>query len=236
MRFIFPSNGSRSLRALLVASLLLGGVGLAQAQIKVATVDLRKLFEGYFKTQQADAQLRERGQEAEKQYKGMLDDYQKANEEYKKLVESANDQAVSADERDKRKKSAETKVVELNDIEKSLTQFQREKKATFEEQKRRMRDQIVREIREQINNRARSAGFTLVLDSSAESINQAPFILFNTGTDLTDEILNQLNLAAPAGFFDANKDAKSRGDIKLNIPDQDKEKEKPAAPSKGSKK
>ena len=99
--------------------------------------------------------MRERGTDAEKQYKGMLDDYQKANEDYKKLVESANDQAVSAEERDKRKKSAEAKVLELNEIEKTLTQFKREKQATFDEQKRRMRDQIVREIREQINNRAR---------------------------------------------------------------------------------
>ena len=79
----------------------------AQAQPKIATVDLRKIFEGYYKTKQADAQLRERGADAEKQYKGMLDDYQKANEDYKKLVESANDQAVSSEERDKRKKSAE---------------------------------------------------------------------------------------------------------------------------------
>lgn len=206
----------------------------AQAQPKIATVDLRKIFEGYFKTQQADAQLRERGSDAEKQYKGMLDDYQKANEEYKKLVESANDQAVSGDEREKRKKSAEGKIVELNEIEKTLTQFKREKQATFDEQKRRMRDQILREIREQINNRARTAGYTLVLDTSAESINQAPFILFsNNQSDLTEEILSQLNLAAPSGFLDANnnKDSKSRGDIKLNIPDQEKEK-----PARGSKK
>jgi outer membrane protein len=206
----------------------------AQAQPKIATVDLRKIFEGYYKTKQADAQLRDRGTDAEKQYKGMLDDYQKANEDYKKLVESANDQAVSSEERDKRKKSAETKVLELNEIEKTLTQFKREKQATFEEQKRRMRDQIVREIREQINNKARAGSYNLVLDTSAESINQAPFLLFNSGqNDLTDEILSQMNLAAPPGSLDTtNKD--SKGDVKLNIPDQDKPREKTAP--KGSKK
>ena len=206
----------------------MGLAATAQAQPKIATVDLRKIFEGYYKTKQADAQLRERGTDAEKQYKGMLEDYQKANEEYKKLVESANDQAVSSEEREKRKKSAENKVTELNEIEKTLAQFKREKQATFEEQKKRMRDQIVREIREQINNKARAEGFTFVLDSSAESINQAPFILFTNGqNDLTDGILSQMNLAAPPGSLDDDKDSKAKGDIKLTAPDQDKSKASP---------
>jgi outer membrane protein len=226
-RLSFSTKGLL-LRVLLTGGLLFSLAATAQAQPKIATVDLRKIFEGYYKTKQADAQLRERGTDAEKQYKGMLEDYQKANEEYKKLVESANDQAVSSEERDKRKKSAENKVLELNEIEKTLTQFKREKQATFEEQKKRMRDQIVREIREQINNKARAGSFTMVLDTSAESINQAPFILFNVGqNDLTDEILSQMNIAAPPGSLDDDKDTKGKGDIKLSAPDQDKSKPPP---------
>jgi outer membrane protein len=228
MKRLSFSTKSLLLRVLLTGGMLFGLAATAQAQPKIATVDLRKIFEGYYKTKQADAQLRERGTDAEKQYKGMLEDYQKANEEYKKLVESANDQAVSSEERDKRKKSAENKVLELNEIEKTLTQFKREKQATFEEQKKRMRDQIVREIREQINNKARAGSFTMVLDTSAESINQAPFILFNVGqNDLTDEILSQMNIAAPPGSLDDDKDTKGKGDIKLSAPDQDKSKAPP---------
>src|SRR6476620_5008608 len=93
--------------AMFVAGLLATAFSTAvQAQPKIATVDLRKIFEGYYKTKQADAQLRERGVDAEKQYKGMLDEYQKANEDYKKLVESANDQAVASEKREERKKAA----------------------------------------------------------------------------------------------------------------------------------
>jgi outer membrane protein len=216
----------RSLAAALGAAALLFALPVsAQSQLKIATVDLKKIFEGYYKTKQADAQLRERGVDAEKQFKGMLDDYQKANEDYKKLVESANDQAVSSEEREKRKKSAEGKVLELNDLEKTINQFKREKQATFDEQKLRMRDQIVREIREIINNKARASGYTLVLDTSAMSLNQAPVVLFNTNqNDLTDEILKQMNLPAPPGVLDDENGKSTRGDVKLNIPDQDREK------------
>jgi outer membrane protein len=239
MTSISLSSSRKLWTSLLVACLLtVGFASTASAQPKIATVDLKKIFEGYYKTKQADNQLRERGADAEKQYKGMLEEYQKANEDYKKLVESANDQAVAADERDKRKKSAEAKVLELNEIEKTLTQFKREKQATFDEQKRRMRDQIVREIREQVNNRARSGAFTLVIDSSAESVNAVPFILFNSAqNDLTDEILKQMNLSAPPGSLDEPKAETTKNrDIKLNIPDQDKEPQKETAPAKPAKK
>jgi outer membrane protein len=210
--------------------LFLPAAANAQAQIKIATVDLRKVFEGYYKTKQADAQLRERGSEAEKQFNGMLDDYKKANEDYKKLVESANDQAVSSEEREKRKKSAEGKVLELNEIEKSLRQFKAEKQATFDDQKKRMRDAIVREIREIIDKRARSGNFTFVIDSSALTMNFEPILLYTSGqNDLTEEILKQMNLAAPPELLSGdNQDKSTRGDLKLNIPDPDKEKDKPS--------
>src|SRR4051812_33898231 len=69
----------------------------ASSTPKVATIDLKKVFDGYFKTKQADSQLKERATDSEKVLKGMLDDYQKSNEDYRKLVDSANDQSLSAE-------------------------------------------------------------------------------------------------------------------------------------------
>jgi outer membrane protein len=205
---------------LAVASLLLLSVSAAKAQPKIALVNLKKVFDGFYKAKQAEAQLRERGEEADKQYQGMLDEYQKASGDYKKLVEIANDQAVSSAEREKRKKSAEVKVLEINEIERTLAQFKREKLSTFDEQKKRMREQIVRDIRVVIDNKARAANYTLVLDSSAESLNFAPFILFSSGqNDLTEEVLGQVNVTAPPVALAADSKDKAQRDIKLNIPD-----------------
>ncbi len=106
-----------------------------------------------------------------------------------------------------------------------MTQFKREKQSTFDEQKKRMRDQIVREIRDVINAKARAGNFTLVLDSSADSLSYAPVILFTTPQfDLTDDVLKQMNIGAPPGSLDDDSSKAPRGDIKLNIPEQDKEK------------
>jgi outer membrane protein len=185
--------------ALAGLALLLFSLSL-QAQPKIAILDLKKIFDGYYKTKQADTQLKERATDSEKLLKGMIDDYQKANEEYKKLIDSANDQAVSVDERDKRKKSAESKLLEIQQIEKDVTAFRRTTQNTLEEHKRRMRDKILGEIREVIDVKAKSGNYALVLDTAAESINQTPIVLYTNGAnDLTEEILTQINATAPLG-------------------------------------
>ena len=89
----------------------------SMAQPKIATLNLKKVFDSYYKTKQADALLQDQGADADKVLKGWLDDYQKANTEYKKLIEGANDQVVYAEERAKRKKAAEAKVVEISSLE-----------------------------------------------------------------------------------------------------------------------
>src|SRR5262245_46905037 len=96
---------------------------MAQAQTKIAVVNLQKVFDGYFRTKQADTQLKEAAGNFEKSRRTLFDDYTKANEEYKRLLESSNDPAISTEERDKRKKEAEKKGIEIKQIEDSIRQF-----------------------------------------------------------------------------------------------------------------
>ena len=190
----------------------------AAAQPKIAMVDLKKVFDNYYKTKQADVRLKEDASDSDKTLKGMVDDYQKANEEYKKLIDSANDQAVSSDEREKRKKTAETKLLEIQDLEKNVTQFRRQAQMRLEEQKKRLRDNILREIRETVNIKAKAGSFSLVLDTAAETINQTPVILYTSGlNDITDEVLTDINAKAPPGALTSAESDK----------DKDKDKDKP---------
>lgn len=199
---LLKNNSARlAVSAALILTALAGSV---QAQTpKIALIDLKKTFEKYYKTVQADLQLKERATDSEKVLKGMVEDYQKASEEYKKIIDSANDQAVSSDERDKRKKSAEAKVLEIQELEKNIQQFRRQTQGTLDEQKRRLRDQILKVIREEIDKQAKDGNFGLVLDTSAESMNQTPIIVYSANqTDLTDSVLKVLNQNAPPGVLD----------------------------------
>ena len=172
----------------------------AFAQVKFATVDMKKVFESYFKTKEAENTIKERAASSDKVYKGMVEDYQKANEEYRSLVDSSNDAAISDDERDRRKKLAETKLSEIQEIEKQIKQFQGSARDSLGALEKRMRDNIVKEIRDVVNTKAKAGNYTMVLDTAAQTVYQTPFILYyTTENDLTDQVIRDLNANAPAG-------------------------------------
>jgi Skp family chaperone for outer membrane proteins len=183
----------------------------ATAQPKIAVIDLRRVFDEYHKTKTADAALKERAGELDKERKSLIDVYQKIKEDYEKALNSANDQAVSADERDKRKKTAEGKLLELREKEQEITQFDRTARASLDEDQRRRRDNILAEIRTVINGRAKAGSYGLVIDIAAETINKTPVVLYSNGeNDLTGMVLDQLNATAPPTLpkADSKKDDK----------------------------
>jgi outer membrane protein len=182
---------------------LFGGPALADtkafADTKIATLSLQKIFDGYWKTKQADAALKDRQAEMKKSESEMADSWKKTNEDYQKLLLTASDQAVSSEERDKRKKDAGEKLKDLKDIEANMTQFQRQAGAILQEEKSRKTKNLLDEIKLAITGRAKAGGYALVLDADA--------VLYTSGeNDITDSVLAVLNTGAPGES--ANPEAK----------------------------
>src|SRR5215471_4123739 len=121
--------------------------GSAWAQARLATVDLKKLFESYWKTKQASASLDDRKKDMEKEDKNMLDDYKTKKDEYQSIVTASSDPNVAPGERDKRKKAAEDKLKQLKDLEDTIVQYDRQARTTLLEQNQRMRSNLLGEIR-----------------------------------------------------------------------------------------
>lgn len=190
--------------------------GLTQAPLKIATINLEKVFESYYKTKQADAVLESSGGDAQKVFGGLLEDLKKANDEYKKLIEGANDQAVSSEERDRRKKQAEGKLVEMRDLENTVLKYKKQATESLLEQKRRLRDKILVELKEVVEAKARANSYTHVLDTSAKSLADSFVVLYSNGqNDLTEEVISHINATAPAGFFDPPKQTEEKPPVVL---------------------
>lgn len=188
----------RILVALMAASLLTAAV---RADVKIAVIDLKRVFDNYWKRKQAQAQIDDQTADFEKKFKGMLDDYQKANEEYKKLKDGASDQAVAGDEREKRMNAAQKKLLEINEIEQQAKLFEKNSNEMLGLQVRRMTENILKDIRELVDAKAKAGGYSLVLDAAAQSAAGTPVVLFSNGeNDITTEILSQLNATAPIGL------------------------------------
>jgi Skp family chaperone for outer membrane proteins len=170
----------------------------ALAQTKIGTVDLRKLFDGYWKKKQAEAALNDRKAQLDTDDKSMHDDLKKGGEEYQKLLEQANDQALSADQRDKRKQAAADKLKQLQDSKAAIDQFERQAQITLSEQSQRMRENLLVEIKAAVTAKARAAGYSLVIDATADTASAPTAVVYSSGeNDLTDDVLKRLNEGAP---------------------------------------
>ena len=178
---------------LLTVVLLVATVVSAGAQTKVATVDMKKLFNGYYKTKLAQASLETRKTELRKEIKDMADGLDKAQADYKQLLDQASDPAISADERDKRKQATADKAKEMSNSKAAIDTFQRQAEAQLADQSQRMSSDIVGEIQKAVADKAKAGGYSLVMNGASTEV----VVFAGADTDITASVLGQLNAGAP---------------------------------------
>jgi Skp family chaperone for outer membrane proteins len=188
----------------------LGTPALAQTsvptQTKIGTVDLRKLFDGYWKTKQAQVGLNDRKTKFDKDDKDMREDLKKGSDEYQKLLEQSYDQdpAISTSERDRRKQAAADKLKQLQESKNAIDVFDRQAQVSLSEQGQRMRENILTDIKAAVSAQAKAAGYSLVIDAAAETANATTAVIYSSGeNDLTPAVLKQLNVNAPISTLSA---------------------------------
>ncbi len=172
--------------------------GSARAQSRVATIDLGRVFTNYWKTQDINDNLQKEQAGIVKEEKDMMDEYNKLKDEYQKLLDSANDQTLSAEEREKRKTTATRKLQDMREQETTIRTFDATKKAELDTKSRRLRENILVDIRNVVNARAKANGYSLVIDTAAFSPALTPIVVYNNGEfDLTENVMSELNKLAP---------------------------------------
>lgn len=177
----------------------------AQTTTRLAVVNMKTVFDGYWKTKQSDATVKEREAEFKVERQKMEKDYERLNSEFRELDKGSRDPAISADEQKRRKDLASSKLLEIREIEQSVQNFDRNFRQQIADQITRMRENIFRDIREVVDARAKAASYGLVLNTAAE-ITQIPVFLYVSGIpDLTQDVLTELNAKAPPGALDEKK-------------------------------
>lgn len=205
----------KNLRLLIVAALMAAALS-ASAQSKIASVDMKKIFNGYLKTKTAQSIMDKKKTELIKELKDMAEGLDQARKDYKQLLDQSNDQAISADERDKRKASATEKARDVSSRQVAFEQYQRQAETRLADESQRMVSGLVGEIQKAVADKARLGSYTLVVDTASASSTGTPAVLYaDPATDITPSVLAQLN----AGLtVDAIKPAGGLLNISTNAP------------------
>jgi len=178
---------------ILTVVLLVATIVSASAQTKVATVDMKKLFNGYYKTKLSQTSLENRKSELRKEIKDMADGLDQKQAEYKQLLDKANDQTLSTNEREKNRLASTDKAKDINDSRAAIEQFQRQAEAQLGDQSQRMSVSLVGEIQKAVADKAKAGGYSMVLNAASVEV----VVFANTDNDITAPVLAQLNAGAP---------------------------------------
>lgn len=177
----------------------------AHAPDRIATIDLHQVFNDYWKKQEAETVLTRQAADLQKEAKRMLEELNRAKGEAQSLLASAKDEAAGPQERDRRQKAGEQKLNQVKEMEDQLLAFERQAKATMDEQTERVRTKLFKEITEVVRALAKDSGYTFVLNRAPDSdpitgLSSSFFVLYaDSQDDLTGAISAQLKATAPAG-------------------------------------
>ncbi|MDZ4742061.1 MAG: OmpH family outer membrane protein [Verrucomicrobiota bacterium] len=187
------------IKKLILMVLLVGTAHFAQAQnAKFATVDMNKIFEGYYKKADAEKRLKEQAESYNNERKVYVDGLKKIMDEMNVLRNEAKNQATAEKVQEEKKKAFVMKGAEYEQRMRELQEFDATRRRQLADASDRMRTGIVDDIRKVVNDKSKKEGYTMVFEISGSTANGAPTVLYSmTSMDISDDISKTLNANKP---------------------------------------
>jgi len=168
--------------------------GLHAAQ-RIGVVNMNKIFTSYYKTKLEDSRIKKQSEVYREYLTSLNETRNKLNTEFVKLRDSAQNIAYSDAERENNRIAAQNKYrqVQAKDVE--IQQYNDEKKKQLFDEYEKMRKNLIDEVVKVVRSKAKREKFTLVLDSSGNTMNSIPSVIyFDEAVDFSGDVIKELNL------------------------------------------
>ena len=165
---------------------------------RMATVDLNKVFNDYYKTPMAQTKLKETADTYTKEQDEMMANYKKAIDELNKLREEQEKSEYTAEVREQKRKAVAEKLAETQKQQRDIEDYRASHQKILQEQTQRMRQTIIKEINDVIGKEAHYQGYLIVFDKSGNTLNGVPAVIYSQDPlEITDDIVKILNKNKP---------------------------------------
>ena len=180
--------------------MVFGAAAAGAAELKIATVDLDKVFTAHPKTQAAEAELKKAEDVIQDEMEKMLAEGRAMEETVSKLIDASRNPMLNEEARLRKRDEAEDKKTQLQEFQVRVRRTQETKLKQMREQLMKTRQGIVDELTAAVADFAKAEGYDLVLDRSGMTMNAVPMLVYaNPELDVTDKLIERLKAgAAPA--------------------------------------
>lgn len=172
---------------------------LAQPAVKLVVVDMAKVYDNHYKTEEANAKFRDAEQKAQEQVEELNKQGQSLVDEYKDLIEQSKNTVLTAEARSKAETDAQKKLEDIQRKQGEVQNFRTNTQRSLQQRIKNHRDLLLEEISKVVTDIAKRKGATLVLDKSGPTLFGIPGVIYSDAAyDSTDEVLAEVNKDRPA--------------------------------------
>jgi outer membrane protein len=159
---------------------------------------MKKVFESYWRTKEAETKMSETRATLKRELDERLQTRKELQDSIEKLNEDIKKPELSKERALSKTKERDDKIGEWQNMMRELQAYQMEKEKQLADQTLRIRNGIVDEIRKVVDDEVKTVGYDLVFDTSGNSINNVPVILYaKESYDFTKVIVEKLNATRP---------------------------------------
>ena len=164
------------------------------AEVRIAAVDLDRIFREYYKSRIAEEFISQQA-EAARLYLGQLNSKLEAcKAEVRQLGTNVLNPALDQAERQKAAEALKNAEAKVKSVEAEITLYTQEKMRDLQRMEQDKRAEILADIQKEIRRRAAAENYAFVLDSSGKSTNNQPTLLiFPKKNDISDAVIRELN-------------------------------------------
>lgn len=190
-----------SIKRFLVSGLLLTLVAsVAAAETKIVTVNIARLFEGYYKTAERMAQIESLNEQAIAEAENRQRRFEQQIGEFQEMQEDLENPMLSDSAREAAEGELQRKLEELRQIQFENQQWEQQTTQQLNQRMMAIQQELLNEIRDVVDVIARDEGARVILDSSDIGGRGIPTVLWaDPRLDITDTVLRELNRNAPSG-------------------------------------
>ncbi|MDB6094386.1 MAG: hypothetical protein JWM32_1948 [Verrucomicrobia bacterium] len=191
----------KSIQSLFALSAFAAAAVIAQAQPapKILVVQMAKLYDSHYKTEEQNAKLHGDEQKAQEELDRLNKEGNSLVEKYKELAEQANNPAVTAEAKTKAQADAQRMMADIQRKQTEVQSFQQQTRNSLQQRIKNFRDLMIEEISKIAVDVAKRKGATLLIDGSGPTLIGVSNIIYSDpGYDITEEVLKEINKDRPA--------------------------------------
>lgn len=199
----------------LVALSVSGVFAHAQSSPTILVVDMIKLLDEHYKTQEQKEKLKADAEKAKEEADRLLQARNTLVEQYKEALEQSNNPATKAEVKDQARSEAEQKLQEIQRKNNELQSFETNTRNLLQQRFQNFKTIMLEEISKIATGIANRKGANLLLDKSGPNLLGISSIIYSDASmDITAEVEAEIN----RGRSGSSAASSSDGSPKITVP------------------